>query len=98
MSALLSVEVVYGFAPGQVDRVVLLMDAGATVAAALAASGLLLRHALVADTLETGVWGRITSLDAVLRTHDRVEIYRPLQVDPKEARRQRYRQQRAAKA
>ena len=29
--------------------------------------------------------------ETVLRERDRVEVYRPLQVDPKEARRLRYR-------
>ncbi len=38
-------------------------------------------------TLSVGVFGRLRSLDDPLRDGDRVEIYRPLQVDPKEARR-----------
>jgi uncharacterized protein len=42
------------------------------------------------------VWGRVTPLDHVLRDGDRVEIYRPLTVDPKEARRLRYKRQRRA--
>ena len=94
MSRLLAVEVVYCAAPGQADHVRLLLDAGATVADAVQASGLLLRHALRAETLDVGIWSRVCGLDEVLRTGDRVEIYRPLQVDPKEARRLRYRKQR----
>jgi putative ubiquitin-RnfH superfamily antitoxin RatB of RatAB toxin-antitoxin module len=35
------------------------------------------------------VWGRWATLDSVLRDGDRVEIYRPLQADPKEVRRRR---------
>ena len=38
-----------------------------------------------------GVFGKLRALDAPLAHCDRVEIYRPLLVDPKEARRQRYR-------
>jgi uncharacterized protein len=34
-----------------------------------------------------GVWGRVKSNDYVLRADDRVEIYRPLKADPKDARR-----------
>jgi putative ubiquitin-RnfH superfamily antitoxin RatB of RatAB toxin-antitoxin module len=33
-----------------------------------------------------------------LRPNDRVEVWRPLTVDPKEARRQRYRKQKVDKA
>ncbi len=36
-----------------------------------------------------GIHGKIKPLDAVLRAHDRIEIYRPLVADPKEARRRR---------
>ena len=49
--------------------------------------------------LKVGIWGRARPLDTPLRERDRVEVYRPLQVDPKEARRLRYRKQgRKAKA
>lgn len=37
----------------------------------------------------TGVWGRAQPLDHPLRDGDRVEVWRPLKVDPKEARRER---------
>ena len=36
-----------------------------------------------------GIYGKKVSLDTVLSDGDRVEIYRPLPVDPKEARRNR---------
>lgn len=36
-----------------------------------------------------GIFGKLKTLDAVLRDHDRVEIYRPLLADPKESRRRR---------
>ncbi|MDQ2780382.1 MAG: RnfH family protein [Pseudomonadota bacterium] len=98
MSALLAIEVVYCAGPGQSDCVTLLLDAGSCVADALRASGLLQRHALDAAALEVGIWSRLCAPETRLRTADRIEIYRPLKVDPKEARRQRYRQQRTAKA
>lgn len=64
---------------------------GATLKQAIAQSGLLkeLNPDLVAS-LECGVWGRKAALSRVLREGDRVEIYRPLRVDPKEARRLRF--------
>jgi putative ubiquitin-RnfH superfamily antitoxin RatB of RatAB toxin-antitoxin module len=40
--------------------------------------------------LRVGIWGRLRPLDTLLRERDRIEVYRPLTVDPKEARRQRY--------
>ncbi len=36
-----------------------------------------------------GIFGKLVKPDTVLRNHDRVEIYRPLTVDPKENRRRR---------
>jgi putative ubiquitin-RnfH superfamily antitoxin RatB of RatAB toxin-antitoxin module len=77
-----------------VDEVTLALPRGATVADALRASGLSARHAgLALDTLPVGVWGSFCDRGAPLHEGDRVELYRPLQVDPKEARRLRYRAQ-----
>jgi uncharacterized protein len=42
-------------------------------------------------TARLGVWGKPCETVRLLRERDRVEIYRPLSVDPKEARRVRYR-------
>jgi putative ubiquitin-RnfH superfamily antitoxin RatB of RatAB toxin-antitoxin module len=90
----LHVEVVYSPAAGEVDQVVLQLPAGATVLQALQASGLFARHpGLAAGELALGIWSRRTTLDAPLRDRDRVEVYRALTVDPKEARRLRYRGQ-----
>ncbi len=89
---MINVEVLYCPAPGQVDQVLLTLPEGSSVADALHASGLLARHGLVLESLSLGVWGRRQALDFGLRAMDRVEVYRPLQCDPKEARRQRYKQ------
>jgi uncharacterized protein len=40
--------------------------------------------------VEAGIWGRKLPLHTLLRERDRVELYRALRVDPKEARRLRY--------
>jgi putative ubiquitin-RnfH superfamily antitoxin RatB of RatAB toxin-antitoxin module len=89
------IEVVYASAPHQVDLVTLDLPQGATVREALEASGLPQRHEGLLDPAlhRVGVWGRLAGLDQALRDRDRVEIYRPLTVDPKEARRLRYRKQ-----
>ncbi len=42
-----------------------------------------------ADDLKFGVFGKICKADRVLRTGDRIEIYRQLIADPKEVRKQR---------
>ena len=92
----LHIEVAYSPAPRQVDVVSLDLSAGSSVADALRASGLLERHALALEDLRCGVWGREQPPDWALRDGDRVEVYRALTVDPKEARRLRYKRQRRA--
>ncbi len=87
----LRIEVVFCPQPGHCDRVSLRLPAGTTLADALRSSGLLERHALALAGLRVGVWCKPREPEALLRDLDRVEIYRPLTVDPKEARRQRYR-------
>ena len=92
----LNVSVVFSAQAGVVDASTLTLPAGATVADALAASGLALRHpALVLDQLPVGVWGVLCEPHTRLREADRVELYRPLSVDPKEARRRRQGSQRS---
>ncbi len=39
------------------------------------------------DRLQAGIWGRPVDRDHAVREGDRVELYRPLEIDPKEARR-----------
>jgi uncharacterized protein len=85
----LRVEVVLAAAPHDVRSAAVTLPAGATVADALRASRLL--EGLSAEALQAGIWGRATSLEAHLRNGDRVELTRALLVDPKEARRLRYR-------
>lgn len=85
----LRVTVVY-CAPGCEDVSELSLPVGATAADAVGAAGVLERHPEVATTAPTvGVWGRTCALSRRLEDGDRVEIYRPLSVDPKEARRVR---------
>jgi uncharacterized protein len=46
-----------------------------------------MRESKVGEPAAVGVWGRVKPSDYVLRADDRVEIYRPLKADPKDARR-----------
>jgi putative ubiquitin-RnfH superfamily antitoxin RatB of RatAB toxin-antitoxin module len=91
----LYVEVVYCAGPGEVDQVELVLRADATVHDALLASGLQVRHPGIELTRRrVGVWGQLRELDAPLRDGDRVEVYRPLLIDPMQARRARHARQR----
>lgn len=98
-SAELRIEVAYSPAAGQVERWALMLPEGSTVADAIERSGVLAAHPeLALEAVSTGVWGALRGLADRLRDRDRVELYRPLQVDPKEARRQRYRSHRSKAA
>lgn len=88
----MQVTVAYSSRAGQVWEAALSIDGDATVLDALHASGVL-QHFPQIDlaTARLGVWGKSCEPGRLLRERDRVEIYRPLSVDPKEARRVRYR-------
>ena len=76
------VEVIYARREGT-DVVTVQLPAGATVRDAVAAAG------IAADSRALGIFGKRVCADAPLADGDRVEIYRPLLLDPKERRRQR---------
>jgi uncharacterized protein len=89
MSEMLNIEVCYALPHAQ-TLIALKLPQGATVQQAIDASGILARHPGIDLTQQkTGVFGKLKPLDAVLADHDRVEIYRPLIVDPKAARQAR---------
>lgn len=91
---LLQVVVVYSAAPREVDERQLAVPDGATVKDVLLASGVLMAHpSLQTAQPEVGVWGRRARLDQAVAEGDRIEIYRPLRVDPKVARRERFNSQ-----
>jgi putative ubiquitin-RnfH superfamily antitoxin RatB of RatAB toxin-antitoxin module len=86
-----TVEVAYATAAQQVVLSVTL-PAGSTVENAIAACGVLRDFPeLNANTLNVGIFSKPCSLQHSVQAGDRVEIYRPLHHDPKEARRQRAR-------
>ena len=96
---MIPVTVVYAPAPHQVLEWTVSLPEGATVRSAVLASGLAAAcPALDLAHCEVGVWGRRCPWDAPLRAKDRVEIYRALLVDPKVARRERFRAQGARAA
>jgi uncharacterized protein len=83
----ITVEVVLAL-PGRRLHKRLLLEAGTTVAGAIAAADLGNDGPWV-DPQRLGIFGHRVAPEQVLRDGDRVEIYRPLVLDPKEARRRR---------
>jgi hypothetical protein len=96
MSARLTVEVCYALAGAQ-TLITIELPAGATLRQAIDASGILQRFPSIdLNTQKVGVFGKLKPLDTVLTDHDRVEIYRPLLVDPKVSRQRRVEKTRKA--
>jgi putative ubiquitin-RnfH superfamily antitoxin RatB of RatAB toxin-antitoxin module len=88
----LRITVVYAL-PTQQPLVELRLPAGTTVQQAVERSGLRERFVeLQQEPLNCAIYSRVVALSTVLNDGDRVEILRPLLIDPKESRR------RAAKA
>jgi putative ubiquitin-RnfH superfamily antitoxin RatB of RatAB toxin-antitoxin module len=87
---MIRVTVVYAQAERQDLREVDI-EGSATVEDAIRASGLLESHPEIdlGTVNRVGRFGQLAQLNARLCAGDRVEIYRPLQADPKEARRAR---------
>ncbi|WP_342132232.1 RnfH family protein [Hydrogenophaga sp. OTU3427] len=87
----MNVELVFSPAPRETRVWRLDVPAGSCVADALRAAGW--QRPGGPDwgaQPSTGIWGRRQALDVLLREGDRVEVYRPLRVDPKVARRERF--------
>ncbi len=90
-AAVVRAQVCYAL-PDEVFLAHVTMPPGATLLQAVRASGLLDRHPEVdLGQQKLGVFGKVRPADTLLRDGDRVEIYRPLQADPKETRRRRAR-------
>ncbi len=86
----LQVQVCYAAsAETQFLRQVMLPD-GALLEQAIRESGVLQQFPEIDLTVcRVGIYGKLKILDTPLREQDRVEIYRPLTADPKDARRRR---------
>lgn len=87
VAATVHVTVAYSPAAAGVQEMPLSLPAPACVADALQAAG------LEAAAGACGIWGKVCTRQTPLQTGDRVELYRPLTVDPKVARRERFMKQ-----
>ncbi|MGP1630124.1 MAG: RnfH family protein [Giesbergeria sp.] len=90
----LNVAVVLCTAPSTIQEWCGCLPAGSRVADALRQSGMWQEDMPGV----VGIWGKAAPLTRLLRDGDRVEIYRPLRVDPKTARRERFARQGARSA
>ncbi len=87
----MKITVVYALPDRQVIRE-LDLEEGSNLGAALRASGLPGAFPEIEEEcLAVGIYGQIASRASLLKHGDRVEIYRPLNLEPKEARRKRVR-------
>lgn len=85
----LQVEICYA-TPDLEIRKPVRVDVGTTVQQAIMQSGLLRECTAIDLTVcRVGIYGKLKTLDTVLRDQDRIEIYRPLIADPMDSRRRR---------
>ena len=88
-SATIRIQICYA----RPDRQFLLnqeVASGTTIQQAIQNSGIIQQAPEIDVTvLRVGIYGKLKTLDTVLREHDRVEIYRSLIADPKDSRRKR---------
>jgi putative ubiquitin-RnfH superfamily antitoxin RatB of RatAB toxin-antitoxin module len=90
-SRCIAVTVLYAPTARQIHEITLQLSTPCDVLHAVQQSGFLARFPELDTTgILLGVWGRRAKLDQTLRENDRIEIYRPLRVDPKVARRERF--------
>ncbi len=90
----IDITLVYSPAARRVWEKNLSLRAGSTVGEALAQSGLQADFPdLDFAMLPIGIWGKAAGLSQPLQARERIEIYRPLKVDPKMARRERFAKQ-----
>jgi len=88
MAKQMQVEIVFALPEKQVLLSVA-VNAGATIADVIAVSGLVEKFPDESlQLLETGIWGHPAARDHGVKEGDRVELYRVLQRDPREARRE----------
>ena len=99
---LIPVTLCWSLAPRHVEQIQLQVPAGSTVQDVLERG---VAHCLQSQVAsdptslsslqfqQPGIWGKKVPWTQLVKADDRIEMYRPLQVDPKVARRQRFKRQ-----
>lgn len=93
-----TVTLVCALAPRSVQEQVLQLPAGATLAEAIRQAEACCSAPALASQWDWSIWGRRVPDTQVLQAGDRIEATRPLRVDPKVARRERFARQGARAA
>ena len=89
MAEMIAVQVCYALPEQQVVRD-LSVAVGATLRQVIELSGIQQQFPEIdLEKNRVGIFGKVKALNDVLRERDRIEIYRPLNADAKEARRRR---------
>lgn len=98
MSTKIAIEVAYAL-PDKQRIIKLDVPEGTTAMQAVIMSqmGTIFEDLTLSEGLKLGVWGKSVTADRVVMGGERVEIYRPLLVDPKEVRRARAARAKAAR-
>jgi len=91
--ATIQVELVWADEAGQMQSRALVLPLDCTIEAAQRLAACEGSGAAPPQGLPAGVWGQRRPPQAVLADGDRLELYRPLKVDPKLARRERFARQ-----
>ena len=87
----ISITLYYSPQARKVVEIQLQVEQGTTVGQAIQQSGIVQQiQESQLPTLELGVWGKNVHSSHVVHEGDRIELYRPLTVDPKVARRERF--------
>ena len=85
----INIEIIYPLADEQ-ELIELTVAQGTSIQQAIEESGILNKYpAIDLATNKVGIFSKAAKLNDVLRQGDRIEIYRPLIADPKEARKKK---------
>ncbi|MPV85357.1 RnfH family protein [Ostreibacterium oceani] len=86
---LIAIEVAYA-TPARQMIIPLQVSPQTSVRAAIQQSGILgFFPDIVLETATVGIWSKVCEPNQIVQAGDRIEIYRPLVIDPMEQRRQR---------
>lgn len=89
------IEVIYATLEQQ-EIIELAVKADTTIEQAIRNSGVLTKHPEIdLESYDVGIFSQLKPLDYVVRSGDRIEIYRPLIADPKAKRREKAAQNKA---
>ena len=89
VTKIMTIEVAYA-EPQEQHIVTLEVPIGITIETAIDRSGLLLKFPEIDFARnKVGVFSKVRNLTDLVQAGDRIEIYRPLEIDPKDARRKR---------